>query len=300
MKKDKENINIKYLLTNEQDLLWGLTINSVGFQQVQKGSPYPPQNHPPRYLFSINKGRILDEYQLLYIVRGKGIFSSKEQKKTHIHEGQMFLLFPGEWHNYYPDAKTGWTEYWIGFNGINMNSRVDNGFFKKQKSIYNIGIQDDIVQLYKQAILIAKKQDTGYQQMLAGIVNHLLGYAYAYDRQASFEDLKVINQINRAKIIMADNFSNGITPQQVATEVNMSYSWFRRIFKQYTGFAPIIYMQELRINKAKELLTNTQMMIKEIAYDLGFNKTEYFYSLFKKRTGYTPNQYREFTQGKNL
>lgn len=300
MKTDQDVVHIKYLMTNEQDMSWGLVINTVGYQQIDKNNPYPPLNHPPRYWFSAEKGRILNEYQLLYIVQGKGFFASKEQKQVEIHEGQMFLLFPGEWHSYNPDAKTGWKEYWIGFNGINMDKRVEDRFFKKQKPVYNIGIQEDIVHLYKQAITVAKEQKSGYQQMLAGIVNYLLGYAYAYNRQLSFEDLKVINQINKAKIIMAENFNIGITPEEVAAGVNMSYSWFRRIFKQYTGFAPIQYIQELKINRSKELLTNTDMIVKEIAIEVGFSKTEYFYTVFKKRTGYTPDKYREFTQGRNL
>jgi AraC-like DNA-binding protein len=212
----------------------------------------------------------------------------------------MFLLFPGEWHSYQPEEKTGWDEYWIGFNGINMDNRVASGFFKKQKPVFNVGIQEDIVQLYKQAISVAGNQESGYQQMLAGIVNHLLGYAYSYDKQSLFEDLQVINQINKAKIIMAENFNTCITPEDVAARVHMSYSWFRRIFKQYTGLAPIQYIQELKINRSKELLTNTAMMVKEIAFEAGFNKTEYFCTTFKKRTGYTPDKYREFTQGKNL
>jgi len=300
MKAGQESIHIKYLITSEQDISWGLTINSVGFQHILKDSVYPPCNHPPRYLFSTSKGRILEEYQLLYIVQGKGYFSTEGQKRTEIKEGQMFLLFPGIWHSYHPRSDTGWDEYWIGFNGINMDNRVASGFFNTEKPVFNIGIREEIIQLYKHAIQIAMDQKSGYQQMLAGVVNHLLGYTYAFDKYSSFEDMHVINQINKAKIIMMENFNSGITPEDVAENVNMSYSWFRRIFKQYTGFAPIQYIQELKINKSKELLTNTTMMIKEIAFEVGFNKTEYFYTMFKKKTGYTPDKYREFTQGQRL
>jgi len=296
----KNDIHIKYLIANEQDSLWGLTVNSVGFQHIKKGVPYPPQNHPTRYLFSTQQGRILDEYQLLYITHGRGTFTSKEQKQTVIKEGNMFMLFPGEWHSYKPDPNTGWDEYWIGFQGINIDNRIQNGFFHKNKAIYNVGIRDDIVQLYKQAIQVAIEQNTGFQQMLAGIVNHLLGFAYSLDKRASFEDLQVINQINKAKIIMNSNYSQEITPESVAKQVNMSYSWFRRIFKQYTGFGPAQYIVELKIQKSKELLTNTYMNSQEIAYEVGFDNADYFCTVFKKKTGMSPIKYREFTQGKIL
>ncbi|GHT72743.1 transcriptional regulator [Bacteroidia bacterium] len=297
----KDSIHIKYLIANEQDTLWGLTINTVGFQHIEANEAYPPSNHPTRYLFSTRKGRILDEYQLLYLSKGKGYFTSKSCKKTEIKEGNFFLLFPGEWHNYEPSIHTGWDEYWIGFNGINMNSRVENNFFNKTNPIFNVGIREDIVQLYQLAIQTAQKQETGFQQMLAGIVNHLLGLAYSRDKISTFEDLQVANQISKAKILMLDSYTkNEINPEEIALQVNMSYSWFRRIFRQYTGFSPAQYVQELRLQKSKILLTNTGKLIKEIAYEVGFENADYFCTAFRKKTGLTPKNYRDNTQGENI
>lgn len=300
MIQEKNNALIKYLLENDQDILWGLTVSTVGFQQIGPKMVYPPQNHPTRYLFSVEKGRVLDEYQLLYITKGKGSFVSANYKQTNIKQGNMFLLFPGEWHNYYPEKKTGWNEYWIGFKGVNIDNRHKNGFFSEQKPIFNIGINDEIVQLYQQAIIVAKEQKTGFQQMLAGIVNHLLGFAYSTDKLLSFEDLNVTQGINAAKVIMLENFHSGISPEEVADKVSMSYSWFRRIFKEYTGFSPNQYLLELKIQKGKELLTNTNLSIKEIAFRVGFNNPDHFCATFKKRTKMTPAGHRDFTQGRNL
>ncbi|MBR3596430.1 MAG: AraC family ligand binding domain-containing protein, partial [Clostridia bacterium] len=105
----------KYLTISSADQIWGLAINSVGRQNISENEEYPPQEHPTRYLFDIRKGRILNEYQLLYITKGKGQFSSGPSGLCHIKEGCMFLLFPGERHTYRPDESTGWNEYWIGF-----------------------------------------------------------------------------------------------------------------------------------------------------------------------------------------
>jgi AraC-like DNA-binding protein len=293
-------IHIKYLITNERDVQWGMTINTAGYQHIEKGSSYPPQNHPTRYLFSTAKGRVLSEYQLLYITHGRGKFVSAHTKETEIQEGNMFLLFPNEWHNYSPNKSTGWDEYWIGFEGANIDGRIQNSFFQKDKAVFNVGIHDEIVQLYKQAIEIAQEQKFGFQQMLAGIVNHLLGYAYSYDKQLSFEESRVSNQINKAKIIMQDNLHTQITPEEIALRLNMSYSWFRRVFKQYTGFSPIAYIIELKIQKAKELLTNTSLSSKEIAFAIGFENADYFCAIFKQKTGKSPIKYRKFTQGVNF
>lgn len=174
------SIHIKYLPASKQDIKWGLIINTVGYQQIRPMQTYPPQNHPANYIFSIQKGRVLDEYQLVYITRGSGCFCSDSCSEINIQEGKMFMLFPGEWHDYHPNPETGWDEYWIGFKGINIENLQRNEFFNKQKPVFDVGVQEDIVHLYKQAIFIAREQDTCFQQLLSGIVERLLGYAYAH------------------------------------------------------------------------------------------------------------------------
>ena len=273
-------------------------MNSVGYQSIGPGEPYPPGNHPTRYLFSTENGRILEEYQLLFISNGSGKFMSSSQKERRVREGNMFLLFPGEWHNYHPDKLTGWDEYWIGFRGANIDNRIAGEFFTKQKPVFEVGLDENIVRLYKEAIRVASEQKSGFQQMLAGVVNHLLGYAYSLEKQSSFVDTKVVRDISKAKVIMVENLHNRMSPEQVAAQLGIGYSWFRRVFRQYTGFSPAQYMIEMRIQRSKELLTNTDLSSREVAYDTGFDNPDYFCTLFRKKTGMSPISYREFTQGR--
>jgi AraC-like DNA-binding protein len=173
-------------------------------------------------------------------------------------------------------------------------------FFIKQKPVFNVGRNEDIINLYKLALKTAKEQRSGFQQVLAGIVNLLLGFAYSANRLRTFEDMKVTNQVNKAKAIMSDTVQTKITCEEIAQRAGMGYSWFRRIFKQYTGFAPAQYMQELKINKSKELLTNTMLTCQEIAYEIGFETPSYFNISFKRKTGITPKEYRRQTQERML
>ena len=292
----EKEIHFKYLIVNEQDLSWGLTVDTVGFQQISPNSTYPPNNHPKRFLFSTDKGRIIDEYQLLYICKGKGSFISESSKSQSVKEGDLFLLFPEEWHNYKPDNQTGWDVYWIGFNGYTIDNQVEKGFFNKQKAVFKVGINNEIEELYKRAIKIAIEQKSGFQQILAGIVNYLLGLTYSWDKNQFLDNLQVTNQINKAKIIISGNLITGIKAADIARQLNMSYSGFRRIFKEYTGLAPAQYIKELRNQKEKEFLTNTTFSCKEIAIKMGYNNQEYFFTTFKQKTGITPVQYREFIQ----
>jgi AraC-like DNA-binding protein len=77
----------------------------------------------------------------------------------------------------------------------------------------------------------------------------------------------------------------------------MSYTWFRRMFRQYTGLAPAQHIAQLKVQKAKELLSVSNKIIKEIAIDLGFESIDYFSTQFRKQTGQTPTQFRVMCQG---
>lgn len=296
-----KDCHIRYLLYNNHDKLWGTTVNTVGFQKILPNSVYPLGDHPPRYFFDSEKGRVLNEFQILYITKGRGEFVSANQKKTIVSAGNMFLLFPNEWHNYRPLSSTGWTEYWIGFDCETMDKRILNDFFSKGNPVFNVGIREDIVELFKSALLAASEQKIGFQQILCGITNYLMSIAYARDRHSAFSDMKITEYISKAKVIMLENFDNNhISPETIAKEVDLSYSWFRKVFKQYTGFSPSQYIIELRLQKSRELLTNTQLTGQEITYKVGFESPENFCSTFKKKMKMTPMEYRKKTSGEEL
>lgn len=291
-KKDAA-VPIKYITESERDLQWGLSVCSAGFQSVQAGESYPPRRHSDSYLFNPARGRILREYQLLYVVRGRGTLRTEHGGSHDIEAGTMFLLFPGEWHSYHPDASTGWDEYWIGFKGLNIDVRVQKGFLSPEHPVFRVGILQGAVALYDEAISAASRQEAYFQLLLCGIVNHLLGLMFVtsvnlgYDRESDVPDL-----IQRSREFMQNNIEQPISMPDVATAMGVSYSTFRRRFKRYTGVAPSQYFTSLRLHRAKQLLMTTHDSIKEISYRLRFENPEYFATLFKRHTGYKPSEFR--------
>ncbi len=291
-------IHLKYLAVNEQDMLWNTAVNSVGGQEIAPGMSYPPSNHPTRYIFTPEGGRVLDEYQFVYIYEGEGkFFSRNPDKAVDVRAGSMILLFPGVWHSYRPNPATGWKEYWIGFRSGEMDKKVENGFFSKKHPVLSVGIRDTLVDVYKSAINVAGKQESGFQQLLSSMVSYISGLAYYYDRNRSMFSSKVSDVVSRAKIIVSEQ-SRTITPEELAARMCMGYSSFRKVFKEYTGFAPAKYIQSVRFNRAKEDLTNTDKSVKEIAYEMGYDDYEYFFTAFRRNTGMTPKEYRNFTRNK--
>ena len=78
-----------------------------------------------------------------------------------------------------------------------------------------------------------------------------------------------------------------------AEESNIGYSYFRKMFKKYTGVPPVQYHLDLKILRAKEMLLNTDRSIKEISYDLGFQSIYYFSRIFKSKLGVSPSAIRK-------
>jgi AraC-like DNA-binding protein len=84
----------------------------------------------------------------------------------------------------------------------------------------------------------------------------------------------------------------GFTIENAASELHVSYSWFRKAFKQETGLSPNAYLLRLKITHAQHLLRTRKQSIQEIAERLGFESANYFTIFFKGKTGFTPSQFR--------
>jgi AraC-like DNA-binding protein len=106
------------------------------------------------------------------------------------------------------------------------------------------------------------------------------------------KDREHVEMINHARQLIREALEEDLTIQQIAEEMGVSYSNFRKLFKEFTGISPAMYQQDLRLQRAKEMLSATDLSIKEIAYRLNFESPDYFSSKFKIKTGLKPSEFR--------
>jgi AraC-like DNA-binding protein len=284
----------KYLVSNDRDALWGLTVNTIGYEEIEPGDDYPTRGHADGYSFDIHKGRVLNEYQIQYIKEGEGTFHSDCIKEATLKTGDIFILFPGEWHAYHPNPNKGWKCYWIGFQGRNMDDRVRTGFLSPRKPIYHVGYSSEMVRTYDNALSVADEEAAFVQQHLAGIVNYIIGMMYSLERNMALgHDAERLELINRGRQRIRETLEGTVTIQEISEELGVSYSNFRKLFKEFTGISPSTYQQDLKLQRAKDLLSTTDKSIKEIAYQLNFENPDYFSAKFRLKTGVKPSQFRK-------
>lgn len=290
---DESKVQFHYLIPNKTDQQFGCTVSTVGSQAISPHDTYPTSEHPQGYAFDPERGRVLREYQLLYITKGQGEFANEEQSYQ-VPKGSIILLYPGRWHTYKPSAETGWNEYFIGFSG-DAADRVVKRLFPDSEQIFNIGLNRELADLYQRAAEVASSDRPAAQQLLGGIVMHMLGVVNFTARNQAISTDRLDQVVEQAKMIMHERMLQNIDLEALAAQLNVSYSWFRKIFRDYTGYPPAKYFTQIKLRHAQHLLANTHDSIKEIAFALNFKSTEHFYTTFKRVTGYTPNAYRKMS-----
>lgn len=287
----KKHDIFKYLPVNDDKNIWKMSISGMGFQTIKPKDSYPPKGHPIGYTFNPERGRIIDEFTLVYLVKGEGTFMSVSCPETKIHKGDAFFIHPNEWHSYQPNKETGWDEYFVAFQGEYFNNLLRN-IINLDNPILHIGINDQIVKQFEEMLECAEAQRVGFQAVLTGIMMHTIGLMYSISKNQNFESA-TMRKIQEACLLMREHIYDKFAPEDIAESTNMSYSNFRKAFKQYTGMAPLQYMLQLKLSKIKDLLSNTDLPIQDIALKLNFESSDYFSSFFKSKTGINPLSYRK-------
>jgi AraC-like DNA-binding protein len=233
----------------------------------------------------------------LYISEGSGRLRSFEGEFP-IRQGSLISLLPGEKHLYFPESETGWTEYWIGFSGTSPREWVEQGLLEKVITIHPMLNQKELLSAFEETIGFARNQNYAFQVLAASCIMRIL--AYLIENRHLQRDREDYDLIEQAKIIFAKNIYYPIDMDELTTILGINYQQLRDRFREKTGLSPYQYFLQMKINKAKELLTEGTLSIKEISYKLAFDSPYYFSRLFKKKTGAAPSQWSNTTSPKDL
>ncbi len=136
-------------------------------------------------------------------------------------------------------------------------------------------------------------QNPGYEVLLRARLLELLAYLSRAYTSSSTVEAHALLRVGNVIGALENDFSKDWKLEELVRTAHMSRSNLMRIFRKATGQTPIEYLIRLRINKAMELLSNTDLTITEIAMETGFNDSNYFTRQFKRVIGKSPSNYRQ-------
>jgi AraC-like DNA-binding protein len=271
---------------------WGLYATSIGRVQVPPHSPYPPSVHPESHHLDWKRGRTLQEYQILYIREGRGVFESELTKPRRINPGTLFLLFPRIWHRYRPDPATGWTESWIELNGSYLDQLRASGIIDPRHPIHPVFAVEEVESQLEAIQQLAHRRPPLFLIRMGFYALQILTLLDPTSSAHPKAPQRIRQIVADAQARLAQNLEKDLSTEQVARTFNVGYSYFRREFKQETGFSPKQYRMEIRHRRTKDLLRNSRLTVKEISEQLGYSSPYHLSLDFSKRTGLPPTRWR--------
>jgi AraC-like DNA-binding protein/quercetin dioxygenase-like cupin family protein len=242
------------------------------------------------------------EVELIFISKGKGKRGVGTSLSTYT-DGDLILLGSNLQHMGFTDSfEDGKTEVVIQFlpNFLgNMLTQVPelNSIFKLlELSKRGLSFSGPIKEKVGQA-LIGLQYESDFQSLLT-LINILKEMSLVNPNILNTTDLTTsdTDKNDRLKKVfnyIKSNYQDEINLSQIADQTNMTTSSFCRYFKLNTGKSFIQYVNEYKINHAAKLLLETNLNVKTICFDSGFNNFSNFNRFFKKHYQTTPKKYRE-------
>ena len=282
-----------YLPVSRRDRQWGLYVTGVGV--VLNGEPRSGSVHPQPYFCQWDRGRVLPEYAAVYHPHSSLEMESETTPYGIVPPGNFVFVCRDVWHRYRPVKEPNWTEYWVCFGGSYADQLVREGFFTPKVPLHQVGSDARLIGPYRRLLdQVRSASPLGLPQLLAASLTEILGTALAFSRAGCSGDVNE-SIVQKAKGTLERHIEEHIDMQELASSLGISYSTFRQLFKQLTGNAPYQYRLQLRLGRAKQLLVESELSVKEIAGLLKFDDSYHLSKMFKRHTGMSPSDWRSGT-----
>lgn len=240
---------------------------------------------------------VRDLFVLHYIQSGSGVFYCNGESYP-LGKGDFFLLVPGIETYYQADSNTPWSYYWIGLSGNKVTT------YLQESTIFNDMTLTGLTSSQHQ------KFDRKFSEIidLMGLNNfniyyHLSLFEKTYSllrlliTVSARPDTSQLTQKKKYAIQLKNyldsNYSKEVAIAAIADKMALNRSYLSRIFKEEYQLSPKHYLTSLRMEKAKQLLVDSQLPISNISVEVGYKDVLTFSSAFKSHTSFSPTHFRE-------
>lgn len=245
-----------------------------------------------------------DFLTIQYVVSGRSLFVINGQEFEAKKE-DLVIINPGTVHTHKPIHGKESTIFNLGIENLNIKGYPPN-YVPIFSSIVPIRrYQHEIYNCYHEIITAQEKKDVAWdlltqvqsQQFLVWVLKEL-----SPQRSGNIEDyfqLKMYDKNTIAQTItnyFQENYMKKISVEEIARYTYLSTTYVTKIYKEITGDTPINYLIRLRMDKAREILSEGHFSVQEVAKQVGYDDPYYFSKLFKKRYGCSPSEYKKKNQ----
>ncbi|MDX1936813.1 MAG: AraC family transcriptional regulator [Flavihumibacter sp.] len=234
----------------------------------------------------------LSENFIFYCVDGHGWYKIGDQRYE-VGPNEFFILPQHQEHAYASSDENPWSIYWIHFGGDALPELNKIHAVQKNFKPTHIKTGGEIISIFTK---IYKTLQLGYSidnLLFANMcLTHFLTLFVYNDRHFETTDLSKLDCVDSAILFMQEHINENISLSDLSKHYNYSVSRFSNLFKQKTGYAPIDYFLQMKMQKACQQLDFTHQSVKEISFNMGFDDPYYFSKRFKTIIGVSPKQYR--------
>lgn len=268
-------------------------ITHAGWEKVNPHESYPRPGHPAYYGFKWEEGRVLGEFCLSLITKGRGELQTRQGRQP-LRAGDALLYLPGEWHRHRPQLNVGWSIVWINFNGSLPHTWLRDGNFRLEKNLVRIAnrnlFEKQFHHLVESVDAAGSRNSLQFSWQAIGLLSHILTDAPASDPPGKKRSGDSV--VDEAMDFIWSQSHNQIGVTDVALRTGVNRRTLERKFKAVAGSTILNAIQRCRIARAELLLRETDAPVKYVIGRAGFASYQQLRQAFHKHFKLSPENYR--------
>ena len=242
----------------------------------------------------IHPQETLPHYKLIICRGGDFTFKVDSLGKIELKEWDYVLIPPHTTWGGLSKGKKGDKYWWEFFNAVKKSKNASSLTLPLVGTCTNADRLEMLIEQLMNRFYSAPEQKLHLNLSTANILAELslakaAGQTQPKNRPRSPKAHNIAHQVI---LYIQDNLQKPFSLSDLAAHFKMNPAYLRRVFKDATGSTPGQYLKLMRIDRAKQLLSSDEVMVSQIAYQVGFEDVSYFSRVFKKITGYWPSDFR--------
>jgi AraC-like DNA-binding protein len=228
----------------------------------------------------------------IYCAAGDG-WCELSGKRHEVASNQLLVIPAFTPHVYGAAKKTPWTIHWFHAVGSNVPFYLERLGVTEAKPVVPLGGDVQLFSLFEDVLEGLEHGFTLTHLIYAAhSLTHLMGLILRHKEEFWHGETDVRERIAKSIEFMKDHLQEPLNIATLASLVRLSRSHYTTLFRRVTGYAPLSYLNHLRMQRAVQLLNTTDLSIKLISDKLGFSDQFYFSRAFSKMHNHSPSEHR--------